>query len=314
MELFYPVRIFAETAVNILNFEGRLGEAVSFFIYDSIKILLLLFIMVFILGYLRTYISTKTLRGWMNKKYGLAYLGAAIFGAITPFCSCSSIPLFFSFIRSRIPLGVSFCFLITSPIINQYVAVIMLAAFGLKITVLYIASGMLIGMVSGKILEMLGLEKYLDKKITCSKKEEPVFVSFKERVSFGLDEAVSLTKDLWLWILAGVAIGAFLHGYVPEDTIHNLISKGGIFTVPLAVLLGIPIYANCAAIVPVAEVLFDKGVPLGTALAFMMSASALSLPEAIILKKAMNTKLLLIFFAVVGMGVVLIGLLFNMFI
>jgi hypothetical protein len=295
-----------------LNPTSHLTQSLNFFLYDTVKILFLLFVMITFVGFLRTYISPKKIRKWLSKKYGLSNLAASTFGAITPFCSCSSIPIFLSFIKSGVPLGVTFSFLITSPLVNEYLVVLMLGFFGWKITALYVLSGMLLGMILGIILGKLGLEKYLEKDIVQSTEmKEQNYSNLKERISFGFAEAISIIKKLWLWIIVGVAAGAIIHNYIPSEVIQSVISKGGIFTVPLATFLGVPMYGSCAAIVPIAVVLFNKGVPLGTALAFMMATAALSFPEAIILRRAMKLKLILIFFGIVTLGIIFTGYLFN---
>jgi uncharacterized membrane protein YraQ (UPF0718 family) len=297
---------------SVLGLESRLGESLNFFIYDSVKILLLLFFMILIIGFLRTYISQARVKKWLTgRKYGSGNIAASLFGAITPFCSCSSIPLFLSFLEAGVPLGVTFSFLITSPLVNEYLVVIMLGLFGWKITLAYVISGILIGVISGLILGKLKLEKYLVKDLIASKIKEVSYKNIKSRFNFGLDEAKTIVKKLWLWILVGVGIGALIHNYVPAELIQGLISKGGVFMVPLAVVLGVPMYGSCAAIVPIALVLFEKGIPLGTALAFMMAISALSLPEAIILRRAMKLKLIAMFFLIVTISIIITGYLFN---
>ncbi len=294
----------------------RWVESVNFFIYDSIKIMLLLFIMITIIGFLRTYISQEKIKRWISKgKYGTSNLLASLFGAITPFCSCSSIPFFISFLEAGIPLGVSFSFLITSPLVNEYLVVLMWAAFGWKITLAYVISGILIGVISGLILGRMELGKYLAKDLIAkngkkSKKEEK-YANLEKRIRFGLNESVSIIKKLWIWVLIGVGIGAVIHNYVPAELIQSVLDKTGFFAVPIAVLLGIPMYGSCAAIVPIAVVLFEKGVPLGTALSFMMAVAALSLPEAIILRRAMKLKLILIFYGIVAISIIITGYLFN---
>ena len=297
---------------SFLGIESRLGESLNFFIYDSVKILLLLFFMILIIGFLRTYISQERVKRWLTgRKYGSGNIAASLFGAITPFCSCSSIPLFLSFLEAGVPLGVTFSFLITSPLVNEYLVVIMLGLFGWKITLAYVISGILIGVISGLILGRLKLEKHLVKDLIASKIKEVSYKNIKSRFNFGLEEATDIVKKLWLWILVGVGIGAAIHNYIPAELIQGLIAKGGIFMVPLAVVLGVPMYGSCAAIVPIALVLFEKGIPLGTALAFMMAVSALSLPEAIILRRAMKLKLIAVFFLVVTLGMIITGYLFN---
>jgi hypothetical protein len=290
-------------------------ESLHFFISDSIKIILLLVIMIAIVGFLRTYLPQKKIKRWIGKgKFGLSNLTASSFGAITPFCSCSSIPLFISFLEAGVPLGVAFSFLITSPLVNEYLVVLMLGFFGWKITVAYVISGIFIGVVSGLILGRMKLEKYLVKDLISTKKdiqEEVNYNRIKSRIYFGLNESFSIIKKLWVWILVGVGIGAIIHNYVPSEFIQSIVNAGGFLAVPIAVLLGVPMYGSCAAIVPIAVVLFNKGVPLGTALAFMMATAALSLPEAVILRRAMKLKLIAIFFGIVTLAIILTGYLYN---
>jgi len=299
-----------------LNPASKIAQSLNFFIYDSIKILLLLFVMISFIGFLRTYIPQNKVKKWLSdKKKGAGNILASLFGAITPFCSCSSIPIFLGFLEAGIPLGVTFSFLITSPLINEYLVVIMLGLFGWKITLLYVISGILIGTVSGMVLGRMKLEKHLVKDLTSSNSSLPQKESFKgikSRILFGINEANSIVKKIWIWLLAGVGIGALIHNYVPQEAIQSVISKAGFFSVPIAAVLGVPMYGTCAAIVPIAVVLFQKGVPLGTALAFMMATAALSLPEAIILRRAMNLKLLGIFFGVVTLAIIITGYLFNL--
>ena len=304
-----------KTIANILNIplDSKIAESLTFFIYDSIKIMLLLFIMIALIGYLRSYIPQKKIKELLSKsKLGIGNLFASMFGALTPFCSCSSIPFFMGFIRAGVPLGITFSFLITSPLVNEYVAVIMLATFGWKIALAYIISGILIGVISGLILGKLRLEKHIEKEFKNNNNtQEKEFQNQKERIIFGLNEAKDITKKMWLWILVGVGIGALIHGFIPETFIRNVIGKGGLLSVPIATIIGIPLYANCAAIIPVALVLFEKGFPLGTALSFMMATAALSLPEAVILRKVMKLKLIIVFFSIVAVGIVAIGYFFN---
>ena len=292
----------------------QLAQALNFFIYDSIKILFLLFVMIFVIGFLRTYLPQKKLKQWLTARGILGNFMAALFGAVTPFCSCSSIPIFFSFLKAGIPLGVTFSFLITSPVINEYLVVLMLGTFGWKITVLYILSGLLIGVFSGLILGRMKLERFLvedmhfDHELAEQKDEA---YTFKSRLSFGLNEAVSIVYKLWVWVIIGVGIGAGIHNYVPQEIIQSVLSKTGIFSVPIATLIGVPMYGSCAAIVPIAVVLFEKGIPLGTALSFMMAVSALSLPEAIMLRRAMKLNLIVIFFSITTAAIILTGYVFN---
>jgi len=298
-----------------LNVDSRLAQSINFFIYDSVKILLLLFVMIAAIGFLRTYLPQEKIKKWLtDKKWGLGNLSASLFGALTPFCSCSSIPIFLGFLEAGIPLGITFSFLITSPLINEYLVVLMLGFFGWKITLAYVLSGILIGTISGIILGKMNLEKHLVQDLIAKKdqlQKEVRYNKLKERILFGIHESVSIIKKLWIWVLVGVGIGAFIHNYVPEKLIHSLVSKAGTYAVPIATLLGVPMYGSCAAIVPIAVVLFQKGIPLGTALAFMMATAALSLPEAIILRRAMKLKLIAIFFGVVTLGIIFTGYLLN---
>ncbi|MFA5142244.1 MAG: permease [Candidatus Woesearchaeota archaeon] len=289
-------------------------ESINYFIYDSIKIMLLLFFMISVIGFFRTYLPQDKIKKWISgRRYGLSNLMASIFGAVTPFCSCSSIPIFFTFMKAGIPLGVNFSFLITSPIINEYLVVIMWGFFGWKITLAYVISGILVGVISGLILGTMGLEKYLVKDISSpgTIDKEIRHTSVKDRLLYGLDEGKSIIRKLWIWILFGVGIGAIMHNYVPAELIQSVVGQAGYFAVPIAVLLGVPMYGSCAAIVPIALVLFQKGMPIGTALSFMMAVSALSLPEAIILRRAMKLKLILIFFGIVTLAIIFTGYLFN---
>lgn len=294
---------------------SRIGEALSFFIYDTIKILLLLFVMIFIIGVIRSYLPQNKLKIWLNKKGIKAYLLAALFGAVTPFCSCSSIPIFIGMVSAGIPLGVVFAFLITSPLINEYLVVLMAGFFGLKITILYVISGVLIGITSGVVIGKLELEKYLNNDLFSDQNNTENNIAlcpnFTSRLRYGYNEAILITKKIWFWVVIGVGIGAFIHNYIPQEAIQSIISKTGILGVPIAVVLGVPMYGSCAAIVPIAVVLFQKGVPLGTALSFMMAIAALSLPEAIMLRRAIKLQLIIIFFAITTAAIIITGYLFN---
>src|SRR3989338_6356299 len=262
------------------QFSEAFHPVVNFFIYDSIKILLLLFVLIWVIGFIRTYLPQATIKRWMEKRGGVGNFAASLFGAVTPFCSCSSIPLFLGFLEAGIPLGVSFSFLITSPLINEYLVVLMLGFFGWKITVLYVISGLLIGTVAGAVLGKMKLEQHLVTDLVNRQggnSDQQNFPSFKSRLNFGWHESTSIIQKIWIWVLIGVGIGAAIHNYVPQEMIQSIISKTGPFGVPIATLMGVPMYGSCAAIVPIAVVLFQKGVPLGTALAFMMAVAALSL-------------------------------------
>ena len=292
---------------------SRLGGAIQFFVDDALKIFALLAVMVFAIGVLRTWLPEDRLKRWMSGRGIAGNFVAALFGAITPFCSCSSIPIFISLLKAGAPLGVTFSFLITSPIINEYLVVLMAAEFGLPVTAAYVLSGLAIGTAVGAIIGRAKLERYLEHDLLGSPYEfhHTTRQTFASRLRFGFDEAATVIRQVWLWLLAGVAVGAFIHNYVPQEAIGRIVAAAGAFGVPIAVVLGVPMYGSCAAIVPIAVVLFDKGVPLGTALAFMMAIAGLSLPEAIMLRRVMKLPLIGIFFGVTTLAIIAIGYLLN---
>jgi len=301
---------------SVLKFspDSKLGSSINFFIYDSVKIILLLFVLIAAIGFLRSFISQQKIKSWITETKGWGNFFASLFGAVTPFCSCSSIPIFISFLKAGVPLGITFSFLITSPLINEYLVVLMLGFFGWKITLAYIISGMVIGIISGMMLGKMKLERYVEKDILTENAEEISEIKYKgikQRIAFGIQESNSIVRKLWVWVLVGVGLGALIHNYIPQETIHALISKTGVFSVPIATIIGVPMYGSCAAIVPIAVVLFQKGVPLGTALAFMMAVAALSLPEAIMLRRAIKLKLIAIFFGITTLAIIVTGYLFN---
>lgn len=317
VDVFYPMTKLADIIVTLLfsSFGDKTKEVIAYFIEDVLKIIALLYVMIFITGYLRTYLPKHKIKKWLTgKKGGIGNLLAAILGAITPFCSCSSIPIFISFIEARIPLGIAFSFLITSPLVNEYLVVLMLGLFGWKITLAYVASGIIVGVVAGLILGKMNLEKELVQDLIARKTEldhKDAYKTQKPRLKFALSEAQSIVKKIWVWIIAGVGVGAIIHNIVPQETIQSVVNQGGVFTVPLATLIGVPFYANCSAVVPIALALFQKGVPIGTALAFLMGIAGLSFPEAVILRRAMNLKLIMIFFGVVTAAIIFTGYLLN---
>lgn len=293
--------------------ESKFTGAVHFFFYDTIKIFLLLAAMIFVIGVLRSYLPDHKLKQWMSRSGLWGNFIAALFGAITPFCSCSSIPIFISLLRAGVPLGVTFSFLITSPIINEYLVVLMAGSFGIPITIAYVGSGLFIGTIAGGVLGKMRLEKHLEQDIINASDSQsgPQSYTVLGRIRYGFDEAVQVVRQIWLWVLIGVAIGAFIHNYVPEEMIHGAMAKAGIFSVPIATTLGVPMYGSCAAIVPIAVVLFQKGIPIGTALAFMMAMAALSLPEAIMLRRTMQLKLIGIYFGITTLAIIFTGYLLN---
>ncbi|HSV43641.1 MAG TPA: permease [Candidatus Bathyarchaeia archaeon] len=294
--------------------ESPAAGMIHFFIYDTVKILFLLFVMIAVIGALRSFLPQKRLKEWLKDRGLMGNFYAALFGAVTPFCSCSSIPIFLGFMKAGAPLGVTFSFLITSPIINEYLVVLMLGFFGWKITAVYVAAGILVGVFGGWMLGKMRLERFLEHDFAGGGETNvalPAFEGFVSRVRFGVHEAVTIIRKIWIWVLIGVGIGAVIHNYVPREAIESIMKTTGVFSVPLAVLIGVPIYGSCAAIVPIAVVLFQKGVPLGTAMGFMMAVSALSLPEAIMLRRAMKLPMIGAFFLVVTVYMIIIGYLLN---
>lgn len=301
--------------------DTHLGNAVNFFFYDSVKVVILLFLISMIMGVVNAYFPIDKLRHYLTtrKLYGFQYLFASLFGAITPFCSCSSIPLFIGFVKGGIPLGVTFAFLITSPLVNEVAVAMFLGSFGVRATVIYVVSGMLLGTVGGFVLGRFRLERYLSPWVQQlqSQSETQTAVWEGEHTPF-FKRLPSITKDAWgivrgvlVYVLIGIGIGAAMHGYVPEGFFEQYMSKGNWFAVPLAVVCAVPMYANAAGIVPVIQVFVAKGIPLGTAIAFMMGVVGLSLPEATLLKKVMTWRLIAIFFGVVTLFIILSGYLFN---
>lgn len=294
--------------------DSKLGGLIHFFLYDSIKIFGLLAIMMLAISLMRTWLPEQRLRQWMSRGGVSGNFLAAAFGAITPFCSCSSIPIFISLLKAGVPLGIAFSFLITSPIINEYLVILMIGEFGMAVSLAYVCSGLLIGTLAGALLGRLKLETMLEPDMvdTAADSTQTAYTHFGQRMRYAVVETWIMIRQIWLWILVGVGIGAFIYNYVPEESLHSLMQATGIFSVPLATLLGIPMYGSCAAIVPVAVVLFQKGIPLGTALAFMMAMAALSLPEAIMLRRIMRLKLIAIYFGLTALAIIFTGYLLNL--
>lgn len=318
------IQSFADWLVySIIGLEGTtaLGGAVNFFIYDSIKILILLFLISSIMGIVNAYFPIERLRNYLvsHRLYGLQYLLASVFGAITPFCSCSSIPLFIGFVKGGIPLGVTLSFLITSPLVNEVAVAMFLGSFGVQATVIYVVSGILLGCIGGIVLGRMHLEPYLSdwvKKVQAQSEQqseqwEKDNTTFFQRLPTVVSDAWQIVRSVLIYVLIGIGIGAFMHGFVPEGFFEQYMSRDNWYAVPLSVVLAVPMYANAAGIVPVVEVFVAKGIPLGTAIAFMMAVVGLSLPEVTLLKKVMTLRLISIFFAIVTLFIILSGYLFN---
>lgn len=305
-----------------LDAASHLGIALNFFIYDTIKIVILLFAISAVMGVVNAYFPIERLRLFLttHRLYGLQYFLASVFGAITPFCSCSSIPLFIGFVKGGIPLGVTFAFLITSPLVNEVAVAMFIGVFGIRVTAIYVISGILLGMVGGFVLGKLRLERYLSQWVlqiqANASAEANVWerdnTPFAKRLPVILRDAWGIVRGVIVYVLIGIGIGAAMHGYVPEGFFEEYMSSARWYAVPLSVILAVPMYANAAGIVPVIEVFVAKGIPLGTALAFMMSVVGLSLPEATLLKKVMTWRLIAIFFGTIALSIIALGYLYNM--
>jgi len=296
----------------------HLGEAVHFFVYETLKIGLLLVLVTHLMGLINAYLPVERVREWIasGRLRGSEHLVASGFGAVTPFCSCSSIPLFIGFLQGGIPLGVTLSFLITSPLVNEVALALFIGLFGWQVTLLYAASGILLGTVLGWGLGRLGLGRFVEDWVWelaeqgAAQNEADTRTLWERRPSVSR-EAMGIVTDIAPYVLAGLAIGAGIHGFVPTGFFEQYLSGGNPLAVPLSVVLAVPMYANASGIIPVVQALVAKGIPLGTAMAFMMAVVGLSLPEAMMLKKAMQTRLLATFFGTVGVSIVALGYLFN---
>jgi len=300
---------------NIVGLEGKLADALHFFIYDTVKIWFLLLSIIFMVSFLRTWLNTEYVRAHLQEKSPLyGHVGASLFGIITPFCSCSAIPLFLGFIQARIPVGVTFSYLISAPLNNEIAIAMLFGLFGFKVTAIYIGFGLLVAIFGGYFIGKMGMEKEIlmdVKPIDAKLQAELVKLTFKQRAKEAWEYTLDIFTKIYLYVLLGVGVGAWIHGYIPTDFIASYAGEGNPFAVIIAVLMGIPMYSNAAGVMPLVEVLTSKGMLLGTALSFMMAVTALSLPEALILKKIISLKLIAIFFAIVGSGIIAIGYLFN---
>ncbi|MDO9325125.1 MAG: permease [Methanoregula sp.] len=291
-----------------------LASSVNFFVYDSIKVTLMLAVIVFAVGIVRTYITPQRVKRWVaGRSEGVGNVVAALLGIPTPFCSCSAVPLFIGFVESGVPLGITFSFLIASPLINEVAAAMLLAMFGWQIALIYIVSGLIIAIVAGIIIGRLHLESQVEDFVwKCKMYEQPDKpMTGRDRINFGISESKSITLKVLPYILIGIAIGAIIHGYAPADFLVNIAGPGNPLAVPIAVLIGIPLYSNAAGMIPIMEVLTAKGMAMGTALAFMMAVIGLSLPELIILRKVIKIKLLAVFVGIMFVAITLTGYLFN---
>ncbi len=323
MDIFYPVQLLADTItggwLNLAK-ESYFGNALNFFIYDVIKIGILLVFINYLMAITRYYFPVNKVKNLLTKRrwFGLDYLFAALLGVVTPFCSCSSIPLFIGFLSVGIPLGVTFAFLIASPLVNEASLILFPALFGWQTTIIYNVAGIIVAVIGGIIIQKLHLEKYVNQNLLKYKSRADVEaenggekIKIKKLLGYWWTDGFKITKSIFPYVLLGVGIGAIIHGFVPASLIEKYLSIKAWYVIPIATLLGVPLYANSVSVLPIIEAFVNKGIPIGTALSFMTATVALSLPQALILKKAMKWQLLLIFFGITSLGIMLIGYLFN---
>lgn len=305
-----------------LTHGSKIGDALNFFVFDTIKIFILLGFITILMGIINSYFPIERVRNFLTKRkwYGLDYFLASFFGTITPFCSCSSVPLFIGFVKGGIPLGVTLAFLISSPLVDAVSVAMFLGMFGWKVTIVYVVSGIILSMIAGYILGKLNLEhlltdwvkKILENKQIADEEFETEKKTFFQRLPEIGKEALDIVKGVSIYILIGIAIGGLMHGFIPTGFFEQYITKENPFAVPIATLVGVPMYSNAAGVLPIMQVLVQKGIPIGTAIAFMMAVVGLSIPEGLLLKKVMTTKMLLIFFGVVAACIIISGYVFNL--
>lgn len=297
--------------------EARLTGTIHFFFYDSIKIALLLVIIIFVVTYLRSYMSVERTRALLGgKREGVGNVMAAGLGVVTPFCSCSAVPAFIGFVSAGVPIGVTLSFLVASPMVNEIAIGMLLTLFGVKITAIYVGAGLIIAILAGWILGRMGVQKWVEPFVFETKlRGKPVdpsrALTFDDRVTMGIEEVGTVLRKIWPYLLVGIGLGALIHGWVPTEFFTTYAGAGSTFGVLIAIGIGIPLYSNAAGVMPLVQVLFEKGLPMGTLLAFMMAVVALSLPEMILLRRVLKPQLLAAYVAVVGTGIVIVGYLFN---
>ncbi len=306
--------------VELFNINNlKISDSLHFFIYDTIKIFILLFTLIFMISYIQSYFPPERTSRILGRMKGIkGNILGALFGTITPFCSCSSIPLFIGFTSSGLPVGVTFSFLISSPLVDLASVLVLMSFFGPKVAIAYVLVGLILAVVGGTLIDKLGLEKYVEPFVLkLREKQMDVVEDFKltksERVNFSLNQVKDIFNKVWIYVLVGVLIGAIIHNWIPAEVVQTVIGKDNPFSVILAVLVGIPMYADIFGTLPIAEALFLSGVPVGTILAFMMAVTALSLPSIILISKVIKKQLLYFFVGYVSIGIIIIGYLFNMF-
>jgi len=313
--LSFIIKLLVEKVFG-LNISGRLGGSIHFFIYDTIKIFILLSVLIFAISYIQSYFPPERTRKILGRFNGItANILGALLGTITPFCSCSSIPIFIGFTNAGLPIGVTFSFLISSPLVDLASVLLLASIFNWKIAIAYVLFGLLLAVIGGTIIGKSKLEKYVEPFVFSNKtnKTEQSELTRRERIDFAKEQVLEIVKKVWLYVLIGVGIGAAIHNWIPENIILAVLGQDKPFSVLLATLVGVPMYADIFGTLPIAEALVLKGVGIGTALSFMMAVTALSLPSIIMLKKVVKTKLLGIFIGIVTVGIVIIGYVFNAF-
>ncbi|SJZ89675.1 permease [Selenihalanaerobacter shriftii] len=297
-----------------LNPEAHLAEALHFFIYDTLKIILLLSVMIFIISIIRSFFQPEKVKKLLSgKRLFVGNLMASFLGVVSPFCSCSTVPIFIGFVESGVPLGVTFSFLITSPIVNEIALVLLYSIFGFKIAALYLISGVTVGVLGGVLIGYLDLEEYVEEYVyeIEMEEEEIAAMTWKDRIEYAKYQVQDIVGRIWKFVMVGIAIGGLIHGYVPTGALANYAGPDNPFAVIVAVVFGVPLYSNAVGTVPIVEALMDKGVAIGTALSFMMATVALSVPEMVILRKVLKPKLIKIFVFIVGVAIIGVGYLFN---
>lgn len=319
VDIFYPLQWIADKltyGVFGITPDTHLAASVNFIIYDVMKIFVLLGVMIFVISYIRTYITPEKTRKILGGKKGLQYhLLASLIGTVTPFCSCSSVPIFIGFVEAGVPLGVTFSFLITSPLVNEAAVAALWATIGLKATLIYVVSGTLLGVFGGYLIGLLKMEKYVADFVYKIKvgdqAKKPEDLSMKERANIAYESVKDIVGKVWIYVIIGVSLGGIFHGYAPEGILERYAGKDNLLAVPIAVLIGVPLYSNIMAMIPVLESLIGKGLPIGTALAFLMAVNAISLPEIIILKKVLKNELIGAFVLIVTVSIIFTGYMFN---
>jgi len=298
-----------------LSSQTKLGDALHFFVYDTIKIFLLLTVVIFVVSFVRSFFPPeRTKKILSHRRLFIGNILAALLGVVTPFCSCSAVPLFIGFVEAGVPLGVTFSFLISSPMVNEIAVVLLYGLFGWKVTAIYIGAGLSVAIFGGMIIGKLGLERWVEEyvyKIRAGQGTEVIRQSFGERIDYAKLNTKDILRRVWLFILVAIGIGGFIHGYVPEDFLTRIAGPGNPFAVPAAVLLGVPLYSNAAGVIPIVYALMEKGLSMGTVLAFMMAVTALSLPEMIILRKVLKPQMLGVFVGIMTVTIISVGYLFN---